>query len=232
MLHSHRPLPATVVLGLVFTLLAATPSVATGQDSKDAKTRTARGKVTKVESAESQLTVTTREGRVLHFQTDADSKLRLAGKDVKLTEFKEGTRVRVTYDVRDGKNRVIAASEFPSSDGPVRREIRDALRSIAAYSFQQKEEYGRKMKAAVRDLEEEIEDLKERAKDAGADVQQQLAKEIVELGKRKEEVEQKLAKVAAARGEAWEDIKSGISSALEELQKSMQKARARFKDQP
>jgi hypothetical protein len=201
-----------------------------GQAQLDAgKSRTVRGRIAAVGPADNQLLLRTSDGKELRLHVDERSRLRLDQREARLGQFKEGTRVTVTFEPRAGLNRVVTLSDAPVSAEDLRREVRDALEAAKAYTFQQKDEYQRRLEALTRELDERIDDLRDRAEAVGAEARKEYAQEIEELRQRREAVRQRLARVKSASAEAWEDIKSGVSAALEDLQKAYERARSRFK---
>jgi hypothetical protein len=191
---------------------------------------TVTGRIIKVQPAEDRLTLQTTEGKELELSLDSRSELRLHHRQAKLTQLKERTRVRVTYKPVNGTNHVVSLRDAPVTAEEVQRELREALESAKAYTFEQKEEYQKKLQPVLRDLDDRIEDLKEKAKGAGTEARKWYAQAIQELRREREVVREQLAKARAAAPGAWEEVKSGVNAAWDDLRKAFQRANERLKE--
>jgi hypothetical protein len=227
----HSPLKQ-IALTLAAGLLAAALTAAPGAADDAGKLLRARGKVTAVRPEAGQLTLRTLRGQELTLHVDQRSRLRQDDRDLRLNELKEGMQVRVTYRHADGKNHLVALSEGTPSAEAVRKEVREALDAIKSYTLQQKEEYARKLSEMLDDLNERIDDLKERAEAAGAQAKKEYAPQLQELQRKRDEVSRRLERVRQATPGAWEEIKQGVSSAVEDLQKALERAGSRLQNPP
>jgi hypothetical protein len=194
------------------------------------KELTVTGRIIKLKPADSRLTLQTTEGRELELSLDSRSEVRLQQREAKISQLKPGTRVRVTYEPANGKNRLISLRDAPVTAQEVQQELREALESAKAYTFQQKEEYQKRLEPVLGDLDERIEGLKEQAKGAGTEARKWYAQAIQELRRERELVREQLAKVQAAAPGAWEEVKSGVSAAWDDLRKAFQRANDRLKE--
>lgn len=92
-----------------------------------------------------------------------------------------------------------------------------------------KEAYQQKIRAQLDKWSAEIEKLKAGAENTDADTRIKYQKKIQELRTMQEKAEKKLDELKESRGEAWEDLKSGIEEAKDALGKALQSAKSRFK---
>jgi hypothetical protein len=191
---------------------------------------TVTGRIGKLRPAEGLLTLQTTEGRELELNLDSRSEVRIHQHEAKLNQLKQGARVRVTYEPANGKNRVISLRDAPVTAQELQQELREALEAAKAYTFQQREEYRKRLEPVLRDLDERIEGLKEQAKGAGKDAQKWYAQAIEELRRERENVHEQLAKIRAAAPGAWEEVKAGVSAAWDDLRKAFQRANDRLKE--
>lgn len=176
------------------------------------------------------LTVRTADGRELRFTVDADSRLRLRDHAANLSELPAGTSIRVTYDeTRDGKKRVVAATADPVTTADLKKKVQETLEAARNYTYDRKDEYAQKLQGVADDLNKKIAELKVQAEQAGAEAKARLQPQIDELRRKSETVQKQLDKVKAATPAVWNDIKSGVNKALEELQDAFEKARERLK---
>ena len=193
---------------------------------------TVRGRITHISGQEGQVTIRSWHGEEMILHVDAGSKLQIRRQDAKLADFRPGQRVKIVYDSKDGVNRIASMSSPPISFEDVRREIQDAYETAKAYSYERKDEYEKKLEPVIQDMDERIEELKERAAKANAEARQRFAKEIDELKQKRGAVKEQMGRVKAATPQAWEDVKSGVGSAVSDLQKAFEKARARLQSTP
>jgi hypothetical protein len=209
-------------LALAMSLTGA--SIAFAADS------TVTGRIIQLQPAEGRLTLQTSEGRKLELSLDSRSEVRLNHQDASLSQLKEGTRVRITYEPTDGKNRVISLRDAPVTAEEVQRELREALEAAKAYTFRQKEEYEKRLQPVLQDLDDRIDVLKEKAKGAAKEGRKRYAQAIEELRREREIVRHQLAKARAAAPGAWEEVKAGVGAAWDDLRKAFQRANDRLKE--
>src|SRR5205823_8750833 len=103
------------------------------------------------------------------------------GAPAKLTDFKPGTPVLVTYEVRSGRNHVVSATAHPETLDSVKKKVQEALQSAKNYTYDHKDEYAQKLQGVVDDVNAKIADLKTRAEKAGAEAKERLEPQIEEL---------------------------------------------------
>lgn len=92
-----------------------------------------------------------------------------------------------------------------------------------------KEAYEKKLQAQLDEWNSEIDKLKAKADQAEADAQLEYYQQIEELRAKQEQYSQKLAELKTASDDAWEDIKAGVESAWDSLNRSLKSAKSRFK---
>jgi hypothetical protein len=206
-----------LVVGAVPLLAAESPVTVTGH-------------LLRVRPADQRLTLQTTEGSDLELRVGAHSQLMHHKHQARLSEFKAGTRVRVTYEPVEGVNRVIALRDAPVTTAELQREFHDALESAKQYTYQQKEQYQKQLQPVLHDLDDRIEYLKEQAKGAGKQAQQWYAQSIQELERERAKVGKQLAKAQAAAPGAWNEVKSGVTAAWGDLQRAFQRAGERLKE--
>jgi cold shock CspA family protein len=82
-----------VVLALAFLVGLAAPALALET----------QGKIKSVTADKDRFVVTDDNGKDWTFQLDKDAKVQLGDKDIKLADLKEGKKVKIKYEQRDGK---------------------------------------------------------------------------------------------------------------------------------
>jgi len=179
-------------------------------------------------ASDDQVTVRTDDGKEWKLVVDDRSALRLDGRAAKPSDFKKGTRVRVRYETREGKNRVVlmrtaVVARVVAEEGP------EILRAVRSLSFDKRSDYEKKLTAHLNRLDERIEDLQDRIADGGEEAVKRSAEELQELRKKREAVRAKMDALKDTRADAWEDVKRDLDRALDDLQSSYDRARSRLK---
>lgn len=91
-----------------------------------------------------------------------------------------------------------------------------------------KQAYERKLEAKLEEWQADIDKLRAKAKQAGADAQIAYQKQIDDLRKGRDEMEGKLTEIRNAQSAAWSDIKSGADKAWDDMSKAMKDAWSRM----
>lgn len=199
-----------------------------GADDARSDPKTIRGRVKELQPPE-RLTVETSQGELVKLHVGKDATLRYEGQPADLRRFTLGTSVRVTYEPRDGAGRAIEITHGSVSAAQVKQDVNDALRSVKDYTYQQKDEYERKLQGVLRQLDDQVQDLNERAAQASGTAKEQLSKSAADLNARAEVVRQRLQRVRSASADAWQDLRAGVHSAFEELRDAFERASTHFK---
>jgi len=120
-------------------------------------------------------------------------------------------------------------AETHVSSGDVKRERGEALETTKTYLAQQKEKYQKDAESTLNDLNDKIKGLQSKAEQAGTDTKAKYNEIIKGLRKKQEEAQNKLNDLKSKSADAWEDIKSGMDAALENLKNSYNDAVSHFK---
>ena len=125
---------------------------------------------------------------------------------------------------------VLAADESgkPVTAEDVDRQTREALQSAKSYSYEQKDEYQKRLQGVLQKLNDQIDELKRQAEQASGKARQQYQEELVRLEKLRIKAREQLARVRSATPGAWEDIKAGVSAAVEDLHNAYERAKTHF----
>jgi hypothetical protein len=188
-----------------------------------------RGRIVEVRPNDGQVILRVRRGQDLKLTVDDHTRLQLNERNAKLGDFKEGTRVRVTY-IPGPKNRVVYMGDPLITLERIRQGVDMALEQAKSLSYRKRDEYRRDMEAVLRDLDERIADLKDAAAKTTGDARAAFDREMKELQRKREVAREKLARVEAAAPEMWDDIKAGVNDALTDLQKALERARSRVRE--
>jgi len=92
-----------------------------------------------------------------------------------------------------------------------------------------KQAYQKKMEAKLEEWKAEIDKLKAQSKQIQAGAQTEYFERLEELDKRVENAKIKLAKLRQTSSDAWNDLKSGIEKAWNDIGESLKSIKSRFK---
>ncbi len=226
--------PLTLAVGAVVLLGLALPARAADEPDRAARENTVhvRGRITDVRPAEHLVTIQIRKGEEIKLTVDQHSRLQLNGQDVRLDQFSKGMPVRVAYRSEGGKHEVVSMSDPLLTADRLQKEINDVLASVKSYSFEMKDEYQKKLEGVLENLDERIGDLQERATQYSGEARRQAGRQIEDLLRKREVVRKQLARVREASPGAWNEIKQGLGAAVSDIQKAIERARARFEQTP
>ena len=91
-----------------------------------------------------------------------------------------------------------------------------------------KQAYQQKVQAQLDEWSAEIDKLRAKADKADADAQIALNREIDDLRDKKNQAREKLDELSDASEGAWEDLKTGIEAASNQLGQALRSAQSRF----
>jgi Skp family chaperone for outer membrane proteins len=92
-----------------------------------------------------------------------------------------------------------------------------------------KEHYQEKIESTLNEWGGEIEKIRKKADQLGADAKDKYREQIEDLRARQETARKKLEDLKRTGGEAWEDLRHGAEAALDELKKGVEGAVAKLK---
>lgn len=125
-----------------------------------------------------------------------------------------------------------AKSEAKVTSQEVKQEAKEAVETAKAYTYQQKDDYLNLMKAKMEDLDRQIQELQAKAESKASEVKTQSKTEfnqaMEELRSKKQAAEAKYESLKSASAEAWNDMRSGMDSAMDEMSAAFERARASF----
>ncbi len=84
------------------------------------------------------------------------------------------------------------------------------------------------MQARLDEWKAEIDKMRAKADKASADARMDYLRRVDELESKRDEVQQRIKSLKKQGGEAWEDVKNGLESAMSELKRSVDSAASRF----
>ena len=92
-----------------------------------------------------------------------------------------------------------------------------------------RDDYVEKMKTNLDAWNASIDNLEAKARVAEADAQNTYNEQIEALRKQRDDASAKLGELRAAGDDAWEDLRTGMETAWDSLDKAMKSAASRFR---
>ena len=123
---------------------------------------------------------------------------------------------------------VAGASDKPVTGDKVIRETQEAVTATKDYTIQQKDAFQRKVQKELNEMQVHISQLRGRVKHASAGARADIQKAIVELEKKKDLANKKAQDIHSATASSWEQIKSKVTAAMDDLRDSLNRTLSRF----
>lgn len=92
-----------------------------------------------------------------------------------------------------------------------------------------KEQYQKKAEARLKELDGQLEKMAASINATSGDARIQLEKDVETLKVKKEAARKRLGEIQEANAETWDDVKSSMDAALDDLAKGFESAAKRFK---
>ena len=127
-----------------------------------------------------------------------------------------------------GENEQTQAKPAIVSKEDVKKEAKDAYDTTKAYTREQMQAFREQTETRLAEYGKEIDQLQAKAEQLGGDAKAKAEQQLTALRQKRDAVSEKLTELGSAGGNAWEQIKSGIEAALEDLGNAYKKAAAEF----
>jgi hypothetical protein len=121
------------------------------------------------------------------------------------------------------------AQEQPVTKEDVKKQAAETVEKAKAYAEQQKQDYSKQAQATLDDLSKKIDQLKEQAKIAKGEALTKIQTSLGDLKVKQDQAKQRLQELAASTGAAWEQVKTGVDKAVDDLHKAYNNAASQFK---
>jgi len=124
-------------------------------------------------------------------------------------------------------NRAPAAND----NGPVQhkptlkdviQQTKQTLRAVQAYTFQQKDEYEKRLRHSLHDIDQQIDVLKERTEQATGRAQKRFQKQLTKLRKLRTQADEQLQKVREATPGTWNQLKQDMGSVIDKIGRGLE----------
>ena len=116
------------------------------------------------------------------------------------------------------------------SSEDVQKEAKDAYEATKAYTQEQMQTIRKQMESKLDEYGNEIDQLQAKAEKLEGDAKAKAEQQLAALRQKQDAVGEKVKDLGSASGDAWEQVKSGVDAAMEDLGNAYKKAAAEFSD--
>ncbi len=106
----------------------------------------------------------------------------------------------------------------------VKEEVREAYDTTKAYTQEQMQRFIEQSEIKLDEYKQKIDQLQVMAENLGEDGKAKAEQQLTLLRQKRDEASEKLKELKSSGGNAWDQIKSGIDAALEDLGSAYKKA--------
>jgi Skp family chaperone for outer membrane proteins len=114
------------------------------------------------------------------------------------------------------------------SSDDVKKEAREAYEATKAYTQEQMQAVRKQMETKLDEYGKEIDQLQAKAEQLEGDAKAKAEQQLTALRQKRDAVAEKVKELGSSSGSAWEQLKSGIDAAMEELANTYKKVVAEF----
>jgi len=114
------------------------------------------------------------------------------------------------------------------SSDDVKKEAREAYEATKTYTQEQMQAVREQMETKLDEYGKEIDQLQAKAEKLEGDAKAKAEQQLTALRQKRDAVAEKVKELGSSSGSAWEQLKSGIDAAMEELANTYKKVVAEF----
>jgi hypothetical protein len=111
----------------------------------------------------------------------------------------------------------------------VKKETVEAVEAAGAYADEKKEEFTKRMKSNIDELDREMDDLKRETETASNEAKATANKRILEIQKKRDALVKKYEAVEKSSEKAWKKMKTGLEKAWGEVKSAYSEAKTELK---
>ena len=112
----------------------------------------------------------------------------------------------------------------------VKEKTMEAYDATKAYTQEQMKAFHEQMKTRLAEYNDDIDKLQAKMEELGEDARVKAEQPMAELRQKRDDVSKKLQELGSSGGNAWEQLKSGIDAAMEDLGNAYKKVLAEFSE--
>jgi DNA repair exonuclease SbcCD ATPase subunit len=121
-----------------------------------------------------------------------------------------------------------ALAELENAYQETNKEVKDASEESLAYMQHQRDEYQKQIEAQLKEYDQKLDELEVKARTVKQGTKALFNQKIDALREKQRTAHDELDKLSTATGKAWEDLKSGMDTAMEDLAKAYHDAVSHF----
>jgi len=110
----------------------------------------------------------------------------------------------------------------------VKKEAKEAYDTTKAYTQEQMQAFREQMETRLAEYKKEIDQLQGKVESLGGDAKAKAEQQLAALRQKQDAVSEKLKELSSSSGKAWEQIKSGLEAAMDDLGNAYKKVVAEF----
>jgi len=110
----------------------------------------------------------------------------------------------------------------------VKQETKEAYEATKAYTEEQVQAFRQATETKLAEYDKKIDQLQESAANLGGDAKMKAEQQLDALRQKRDAVSEKMKELVASSGSAWDQFKSGIDAAMEDLADAYNNAVAEF----
>lgn len=122
-------------------------------------------------------------------------------------------------------------AETKVSASEVKKETVEAVEAAGAYADEKKEEFTKRMKANIDELDREMNDLKKETETASKEAKATANKRILEIQKKRDAMVKKYEALEKSSDKAWKKMKTGLEKAWGEVKSAYSEAKTELKSE-
>ena len=127
-----------------------------------------------------------------------------------------------------GENEQDRSKTGKVSGEDVKEEAMEAYDTTKAYTQEQMQAFHEQMVTRLAKYNDDIDQLQVKVEELGGDAKVKAEQQLTALRQKRDEVSEKLKELSSSSGDAWEQLKSGIDAAMDDLGNAYKKAVAEF----
>jgi len=110
----------------------------------------------------------------------------------------------------------------------VTKEVKEAYSSAKAYTEEQMQAFREQTEIRLSEFGKDIDQLQAKTERLAGDAKAKAEQELTVLRQKRDEISEKLKELGSSSENAWEQLKSGVDTAMEDLGNAYKKVAAEF----
>ncbi len=127
-----------------------------------------------------------------------------------------------------GEKEQIESKSATVSKQEVKKEVKEAYEATKAYTREQMQAFQEQAETRLDEYKKAVDQLQVNAEKLEGDAKAKAEQQLTALRQKRDEVSEKLKDLRSSSGNAWEQLKSGVDEAMEDLGNAYKKAAFEF----